>query len=299
MNEFNDVIQYFDDSTISCLMSVPESVKEKINEIRIKVDEPIVIITIDNSYYLSYNGVSDVLCNGLPIISRNKLNICIKKMCSYSFCSYETQINHGYITLKNGHRVGVSGAFSDTGAILSCDDIYSLNVRISRRVTSFGEKVAKQFLSNSGHLLICGPPSCGKTTLIRDVASSLSAKKVKLCIVDERNEIAANVNGKTGYRLGAFCDVISNCPKSRAAEIAVRTMSPDVIVFDEIGFNDCETLYRLSNAGVRIIATFHSFNDCGNSFILDSLHKYGFYATVAVLPSVGREPVYTMVYGDA
>ena len=49
MNEFNDVIQYFDDSTISCLMSVPESVKEKINEIRIKVDEPIVIITIDNS----------------------------------------------------------------------------------------------------------------------------------------------------------------------------------------------------------------------------------------------------------
>ena len=45
MNEFNDVIQYFDDSTISCLMSVPESVKEKINEIRIKVDEPIVIIT--------------------------------------------------------------------------------------------------------------------------------------------------------------------------------------------------------------------------------------------------------------
>ncbi len=296
MDEFKAIKEYFCDTVSECLVNVPESIKMKTIEIRAKVNQPVVIVTIDGRYYLTGSGVTEFLTNRCIFTDRNRFNDCIKRMCGYSFCTYENQINSGYITLKSGHRVGVCGSFSNKGVILSCNDIYSFNFRIARQIKSYGYDVAEKFMNEGNHLLLCGQPSCGKTTLIRDIARCLSDKKVKVCVVDERNEIAANYFGNTGFELGSFCDVISNCDKATSSEIALRTMSPDVIIFDEIGFRDCETMQKIANAGVKVIASFHSFSDTGNSYILEKLSKYGFFAVVLKMKEIGAMPIYDYSY---
>lgn len=297
MDEFNDILEYFSQAIKSRLYRVPDCIKSITTEIRVKVEQPVVIITKDSSYYLTDRGVTDNINDGM-VIDRGEFNECIKLMCGYSFFAYENQINNGYITLRNGHRVGVCGAFSNTGNIASCDNIYSLNVRISRYIKSFGKEIADRFWRERNHMLISGKPATGKTTLIRDIASCLSDKKVKVCVADERNEIAANCFGKRGFSLGAYCDIISNCPKSTAAEIAIRSMSPDVIIFDEISFNDCEIMQKVANSGVTIIATFHCFYKSDNSFILNKLLKAGFHPTVLHLGAIGVMPDYDYSYAD-
>ncbi len=297
MNEFEDVLQYFNDRIRGFLINIPDSVKFQITEIRVKVGQPITIITTTSSYYLLEHGLSKTPYH-CAVVSRAEFNDCIKIMCNYSFCTYESEINNGYITLKNGHRVGICGSFSNGGVILSCDDITSFNMRISRYIKSFGDEIVDQFISDSNHLLISGKPSSGKTTLIRDIAASLSNRMIKVLVVDERNEIVSASVDRDGRSLGPFCDVISNCCKSKSAEIAIRTMSPDVIIFDEIGFNDCETMQKVANAGVIIIATFHSFSDGGNSFILNKMLEYGFCPTILHLNKIGQMPTFDYKYAN-
>ncbi len=296
MDDLKRISEYFCDNVSKHLSNIPDCIKFKITEIRAKVNQPIVIISTDNRYYLTDKGISSILTNTCITTNRSEFNECIKRMCGYSFSAYENQIASGYITLKNGHRVGVCGSFSNKGVILSCNDIYSFNFRIARHISTYGANIAAEFLENGNHLLLCGRPSCGKTTLIRDIAQSLSERKTKVCIIDERNEIAANVFGNNGFELGAFCDVISNCNKKNAAEIALRTMSPDVIIFDEIGFDDCEIMHKIANAGVKVIATFHSFSEMSNSFILSKLQEYGFFAVVIKMDKIGAAPQYDYTY---
>lgn len=297
MQRFNEVAEYFDISLKSKLNSIPNKIKSIVTEIRIKVNQPITIITLNDRYYLSDLGLSNIPHN-CTSVGRNEFNECLKKMCNYSFFTFENQINEGYLTLKNGHRVGVCGLFSNNGEIISCNDIYSMNVRIARHIKTYGKYIAENFINSRNHLLITGKPASGKTTLLRDVASELSSNKIKVLVSDERNEIAAGYNGRYEFGLGPFCDVISNCKKHISAEIAIRTMSPDVIIFDEIGFNDVDILKKLSNSGVFVIATLHSFGDGSNSFILNQLSNVGFAPTIVHLDNIGDLPRYDYSYAN-
>ena len=53
-------------------------------------------------------------------------------------------------------------------------------------------------------------------------------------IIDERYELSASFNGKPTLDVGINNFVISGCPKHYAIELVVRSMSPDVIVVDEL-----------------------------------------------------------------
>ena len=60
----------------------------------------------------------------------------------------------------------------------------------------------------------------------------------KTCgVVDERGEIAAVYKGIPQNDIGRFTDVITNVPKPIGISILIRSMSPDIIVCDEIGSN--------------------------------------------------------------
>jgi stage III sporulation protein AA len=115
--------------------------------------------------------------------------------------------------------------------------------------------------------IIISPPRCGKTTLIRDMARiisdgsdryNLSGKKV--CIIDERSEISGCYNGIPQMDVGLRTDVLDNCPKGEGIMMAIRSMSPEVVVCDEIGtYRDIESIIMALNSGVRLITTIHGF----------------------------------------
>ena len=54
-------------------------------------------------------------------------------------------------------------------------------------------------------------------------------------IVDERSEIAGCVHGVPQLEFGVRVDVLDGCPKAEGMMMMIRSMSPDILVVDEIG----------------------------------------------------------------
>ncbi|MBO7170497.1 MAG: stage III sporulation protein AA, partial [Clostridia bacterium] len=70
-------------------------------------------------------------------------------------------------------------------------------------------------------------------------------------VVDTRGELY-------GFAEDALVDVLSGYPKAKGTEIAVRTLSPQVLVLDEIGSEEARSLRDIVSLGVRVVATAHA-----------------------------------------
>src|SRR5690606_12747541 len=109
------------------------------------------------------------------------------------------------------------------------------------------------------------PPQLGKTTLIRDLARMISygdtldngslklgSPGMKVGIVDERSELAACVRGIPLFDVGPRTDILDGCPKAEGMMMLIRSMSPEVIIVDEIGRpEDTEAIREALHAGIR------------------------------------------------
>ena len=76
--------------------------------------------------------------------------------------------------------------------------------------------------------------------------------------MDERSEIAGCVSGIPQMTFGPRMDVLDACPKAEGMMMMIRSMSPDVLVVDEIGRSeDAEAIMEAVNAGIKLIMTTH------------------------------------------
>ncbi len=182
--------------------------------------------------------------------------------CGGSVYACQEQLRHGYVTVNGGNRIGVVGsAVLENGEIRSLKEISGMNYRFARQVYGASDKVIDSVL-HGGKLhstLIVSPPGCGKTTLLRDLVRQISARGYKSVIIDERSELAAMAGGICGYDVGVRTDVLDACPKAAGMMMAVRSMSPQAIVTDEIGSGkDIEAIRSALRCGVCVIASIHA-----------------------------------------
>ena len=233
--------------------------ENQVEEIRVKTNKPIIINTNKNEIIMDYRATEE------------DLKFMMSKISSYSLYAFEEEIKQGYITLKGGHRVGLAGeCVISNGDVSTIKNITSLNIRVTREIIGVSNKVMKHIISQGKVLntLIISPPKCGKTTLLRDMARnisngmySLNLNGKKVTIVDERSEIAGSFNGIPQLNVGIRSDVLDNCLKKTGMLMAIRSLSPEVLVCDEIGTKgETEALKMAFNSGVNIIVTVHGFD---------------------------------------
>ena len=265
-DEFKEILQYFPKELANLLDKIPKNVTVETQEIRLRSDKPIVINCTNKSYFITKSGVPTACADAnLLIINQNEILETFNNMCNYSVYSYQSEIKNGFITIKGGHRVGICGtAVINNYDIVGVKDISSINIRIARQVYLEDLNLIRKIDAGNSGVLLVGPPSCGKTTMLRDIARVLSNGILgcmkKVVIVDERGEISSMFLGSSQNDLG-LCDVLNLYPKGEGIIQAIRTLSPEVIICDELGSNkDISALKEGLNAGVSIIASIHAKN---------------------------------------
>ena len=266
MDNFNKDKDFFSAAGIirgelkSCLLNLPEDIKKNTCEIRLRTGKPVVLCGIYGNRILYRDEQKKN-----PFICYNEdVNAVFSRVCSYSVHSHIHSIVNGFVTVQGGHRVGICGtAVTDSnGYITSVRDISSLNIRISREKKDCSEALYKHlFAGGLRSIIIAGAPMSGKTTILRDLVRKISDEtlKYKVCIIDERQEIAAMNGGFCQRDIGINTDVFDLYPKDKAIDNAVRTMSPDIIAMDELCRDEEINAISLAvNSGVKFIVTVHA-----------------------------------------
>ncbi|EGD48563.1 stage III sporulation protein AA [Ruminiclostridium papyrosolvens DSM 2782] len=243
-----------------------------LEEIRLRAGKPLMVFYKKNDWFVTGNGRLTRSLSEAYLVEQREIIKTLELMSENSIYAYQDEIKSGYITLRGGHRIGLSGkVVLQEGKIRNIKDFNGLNIRIAKEVRGCAKNIIKYIIKNSSDIyntLIVGPPQCGKTTILRDLSRMLSSGEqeydfngMKVGIVDERSEIAACCKGVPQNDVGYRTDVMDGCPKVLGMEMLLRSMSPGIIITDEIGTHgDRDAVLKVLNSGIKIIASAHGYN---------------------------------------
>ena len=271
-----------------------------IEEIRLRTNKPLIVNgDLKDYFYNDRENHLDLNSKNAYIVTKEDIEDTFQIICKYSIHSFIDDIKKGFITLRGGHRIGIVGkVIVENGQVKNIKHISSLNIRISREVRGCSKKVLGHIIKNKNQInntIIISPPQCGKTTLLRDIVRNLSDGNksynfngVKVALIDERNEISGSYLGVSQLNVGIRTDVLETCPKDLGIIMVLRSMSPNIIVTDEIGNErEVKALYTALNGGVSLITTVHgdSIEDVKNRKELKNLLDGDLFRKVIVLSS--------------
>lgn len=148
-------IKAFPIQLIKCMENIN---LEKVEEIRIRVNNPVILRTSGNEFVLK-----------CTINSEEILNI-LQHFCNNSIYTYQNQICNGFITITGGHRVGISGSVViKDGRVSNISNIFSLNIRIAKQIDNCSNSILQYVLNTAQNsifnTLIVSPPRCTEKLL--------------------------------------------------------------------------------------------------------------------------------------
>ncbi len=188
-------------------------------------------------------------------VSFDEVEKTVMKICDGAVYASRDRICDGYLPLGGGVRVGIVGsARYEGGALVGVESISSLVFRIPFGECDTKEELLSAFSRASEGMLVYSPPGGGKTTALRALARLLGSGEhpKRVCIIDEREEFL------TEDYTECEVDILKGYKRQKGLEIAVRTMSPEVLMIDEIGSEDARGIAEAARSGIPIIATAHA-----------------------------------------
>ncbi|MET1247804.1 stage III sporulation protein AA [Sporolactobacillus sp. STCC-11] len=259
----NQILPYLPESFQQMIIRMPVEERNMLEEIRCRTDRPLELI-VSGEQWMPPDNVE------MPVFRREQAAQMLQKIGKYSLYTLEEELKRGYVTIKGGHRIGLAGrVITEHGHVLRLRDVTFFNIRLAKQKIGAALPLVPYLYNRQRwfNTLLIGAPQTGKTTMLRDLARLVSEgipkryiASRKTAIVDERSEIAGCVDGVPQNRLGARTDVMDACPKAEGMMMMIRSMSPEVLIVDEIGgTEDTAALFEALNAGVTVMATAHGF----------------------------------------
>ncbi|KAB7669985.1 stage III sporulation protein AA [Bacillus sp. B1-b2] len=274
----NSIYSFLPKSIEEHILTIPPSKRNGIEEIRVRIGRPLEVSIGGQSVFFPF------------LITKEEGNLLLNKISQYSVYTMEEELKRGYITVSGGHRVGLAGrVVLENSQVKAIRDVGSFNIRIAKEQIGIANPFIPYLYNNNNwlHTMIIGAPQTGKTTLLRDIARVISTDNeyknrtaVKVGIVDERSEIAGCMDGIPQMTFGPRIDVLDACPKAEGMMMMIRSMSPDVLVVDEIGRKeDEEAILEAVNAGIKLIMTTHgtSLEEVSKRPTLETIIKLGIF----------------------
>ena len=283
MDEYEFVFDFLPDEIIKSINEFKENRKEFVEEIRIRVNKRVSLKYGQENIFINY------------VITKEEMDNILDRIFKGSRYTYQNEIVNGFVTIDGGHRVGLTGeVIIDDGKIININNISSLNIRISRIIKDVSLFLDDYIVNDNSicNTLIVSVPGQGKTTILKDLIRRISdgkiygLKSLNVSVVDERCELATNIDKEGKNNLGERTDVISNVSKDKGMRILIRSMAPDVIVVDEIGTkDDVEAIKYAVTSGIKGIFTAHgdSFERLIKSPILRELIDLNIIERIIVL----------------
>ena len=254
--------------------TLPTSILENLEEMRFRVGQPLQLCGRNLDAFLHRDaGITDDPAEAYPVTDEI-LKRLIQAVTQSSLYAVEDELRRGFVTMPGGHRVGVGGraVLYENGHVRTIRSFNGVNVRIAKEQLGVANQL-EPYLRLAGtaklfNVLILSPPQCGKTTLLRDLARQFSEgtlysekRAFKVSVVDERSEIAGCADGVPQFLLGPRTDVLDACPKAEGMLMMIRSLSPDIVVTDEIGRKeDRDAILEAAHAGVAVLTTAHAAN---------------------------------------
>ena len=202
--------------------------KQGVEEIHLRKNAPLHIV---------YSNSDELLHEYKP--TEDEIAYCLENFCQHSVYSCEDDMRRGFVTLPScGIRAGIFGnVLSEGEHVVRFRSVTGFCIRLPHEHIGCAKELCSAVDGlKLGSILIASLPSVGKTTLLRDMARELSdCHRRKVCIVDERSEIAGAEYGEAAFDVGKRTSVLDACPKAEGLRMALRTLSPDVLITDEIG----------------------------------------------------------------
>ena len=248
-----------------------------LNEIRLRENRALSLVI----------GGENVMCK--VRCTRDELDYTVDKLCGASLYSHAEDIKNGVISAGNGIRVGVCGKAVVSGGSIECvREISSLSIRIPHRISGAADFLLP-LVEKYGSVLVYSKPAGGKTTVLRELIPLLS-EKYRVSVIDTRYELSCGVDecGMT--------DVFLGYPRYDGMMAAVRTMSPEYIICDEISTeSEAAAVLYARASGVGVVASAHagSLKELSQNKAASLLLGDGGFGCLCGLGEFGFQPTVT------
>ena len=210
---------------------------DKVYELRLRLDKPVVINYAGKYVHLTPDGISDQPDRAYTLNKRAAEEI-ILRASGHSVYAFNDQIRQAYITVSGGIRIGIAGeVVFDGNEVKTVKNFTSVNIRIPHEIKNCSLNAFK-FIADGAvnNTLVISPPGAGKTTFLRDLCVQFSRLTPiqNVLLLDERSEIAAVSGGISLLDAGLYTDVMAGATKAFGFSQGIRSLRPDIIVTDEL-----------------------------------------------------------------
>jgi len=264
------------DILIMLLSVLPPRLSREISELgRVRRDFPLGLSEIR----VRLRSRSSVVISGenVPLfssVSESEVRDLYDRALGSALYAHTDEIRRGFISMPYGVRVGISASRREGGLLPS--DISSLVFRLPIAPSENAGAIYSLWQREKPRgMLIYSAPGAGKTSALCALASLISRESaMRVAVIDERREFSSEDFS------GCSVDILSGYEKAEGIEMAMRTLSPEVIIVDEIGSTrEADSLISVGRGGVPIIASAHaeSFVEVLTRACVKELYEAGYF----------------------